>query len=73
MTYQQALYVKKLLEENLPLSQIAEKYYRKYGSSDICQGPDVYTYEKGKKKYTFSNLQGNDIKSIASLILREKL
>jgi hypothetical protein len=73
MTYQQALYVKKLLEEGLALAQIAEKYYRKYGMTDICQGPDVYTYEKGKKKYTFSNLQGNDIKSTASLILREKL
>ena len=73
MTYQQALYVKKLLEEGLTLSQIAEKYYRKYGVTDICQGPDVYTYEKGKKKYSFSNLQGNDIKSTASLILREKI
>lgn len=73
MTYQQALYVKKLLEEGLTLAQIAEKYYRKYGVTDVCQGPDVYTYEKGKKNYTFSNLQGNDIKSTASLILREKL
>ena len=73
MTYQQALYVKKLLEEGLSLARIAEKYYRKYGVTDICQGPDVYTYEKGQKKYTFSNLQGNDIKSTASLILREKL
>ena len=73
MTYQQALYVKKLLEEGLTLAQIAEKYFKKYGLTDICQGPDVYTYEKGKKKYTFSNLQGNDIKSTASLILREKL
>jgi hypothetical protein len=73
MTYQQALYVKKLLEEGLTLAQIAEKYFKKYGLTDVCQGPDVYTYEKGKKKYTFSNLQGNDIKSTASLILREKL
>tara|TARA_A100001515_G_scaffold69942_1_gene55593 strand:+ start:74 stop:295 length:222 start_codon:yes stop_codon:yes gene_type:complete len=73
MTYQQALYVKKLLQEGFSLGQIAERYYRKYGITDICQGPDVYTYEKGKKKYSFSNLQGNDIKCSASLILREKL
>ena len=73
MTYQQAIYVKKILEVDTSFNQLAEKFYKKYGVTDICQGPDVYTYEKGKKKYSFSKLKGNDIKSTASLILREKL
>ena len=43
------------------------------GSSTEGATAGLRKLKKGKKKYTFSNLQGNDIKSTASLILREKL
>jgi hypothetical protein len=73
MTYQQAIFVKNLIQEKTPLDKIAELFYVKFGKTVYCDGPETSSFFKGRRTNVFTNLQGNDIKSAASLALREKL
>jgi hypothetical protein len=73
MTYQQATYVKELLNSKTPLNKLAESFYLKFGKTEYCEGPESCTNFKGKKIATFSSLQGNDIMYAASIKLRERL
>lgn len=73
MTYQQALFVKDLVLTKEPLNKIAEKFYAKFGKTEHCSGPESYEMSRGRKIYSFSSLQGNDIKYAASILLRERL
>lgn len=73
MTYQQATFVKNLVESNFSLDEIAKKFYKHFGKTEYCEGPEGISFYKGKKNYNFSTLQGNDIKYAASVRLREKL
>jgi hypothetical protein len=72
MTYQQANFVKNLVEQKTPLNKIAETFYYKFGKTSYCDGPES-SFHRGKRINMFTSLQGNDIKSAASLILRERL
>ena len=57
----------------MPLNKLAENFYIEFGPTEYCQGPDSPTFFRGKKIYTFSSLQGNDILYAASTKLREKI
>lgn len=73
MTYQQANFVKNLVEQKMPLNKIAETFYYKFGKTSYCDGPETSSFYKGRRINVFTSLQGNDIKSAASLLLRERL
>lgn len=64
MTYQQAVFVKNLIKENQTLDKVAEAFYKQYGKTEYCKGP----YNK-----LFSKLDGNDLKTTAALVLKERL
>jgi len=64
MTYQQAAFVRNLVKERHPLSKVAEMFVNRFGSTDILP-------IKGKR-YSFSNLEGEDLRSTAQSILNEK-
>ena len=69
MDYQQALFVKNLLNVNTDLNNLAKVYFRKYGETELCYGP---ADARDDRDY-FSALDGNDIRNAAESILHEKL
>jgi hypothetical protein len=73
MTYQQAKFVKDLVAAKTPLDKIAEQFYNQYGKTEYCSGPKAVQYVKNKKQISYCNFEGNDIKSAASFVLKEKL
>lgn len=72
MNIQQANFVKDLRTQKVPLNEIAKLFYQKFGETQFCCGPQVSSY-KGKKIFSFSGIDGNDIVSAASSFLRQKL
>lgn len=64
MTYQQAAFVKNLVKEKQPLNKVAEMFVGRFGSTDILP-------VKGKR-YSFSNLEGEDLRTTAQSVLNEK-
>lgn len=73
MTYQQAIFVKGLITNGTPINKLAENFYKEFGSTEHCRGPESSTFFKGRRINLFSSLQGNDILYAASTVLREKL
>lgn len=73
MNIQQAKFVKNLRQRGENLDRIAELFYNEFGSTKYCEFPNYVVSKHGKKIYTFSGLEGNDIVSAASSFLREKL
>lgn len=73
MNVQQANFIKDLLKNKASLNQIAEKFYFKYGESIYCGGPSSFYFDNGRKVYTFSAIDGHDLKNAASDFLHEKL
>lgn len=73
MNIQQAKFVKNLRQRGESLDRIAELFYNEFGSTKYCKFPKCVVSKHGKKVYTFSGLEGNDIVSAASSFLREKL
>lgn len=62
MTYPQAIFVKKLVQQDKPLREVAELFYKQFGTVGILKDQPGH----------FSNLDGNDLKSSAKTVLREK-
>jgi hypothetical protein len=69
MEYQQALFVQTLVKNDHTLAEIAEKYFHKYGDTDLCRGPfDPYI-----DRFYYSSLDGNDICFEAGMLLHKRL
>jgi hypothetical protein len=64
MTYQQAAFVKNLVKEKHPLNEVAQLFFNRFGSTDVLPVKN--------KKYSFSNLDGSDLKNVAQSTLNEK-
>lgn len=73
MTYQQAKFVKDLVVSKTSLDKIAERFHTQFGDTQYCSGPKAAQYTKNKKQIFYCNFEGNDIKSAASFMLKEKL
>jgi hypothetical protein len=73
MTYQQANFVKNLVDKKTPLNEIAELFYSEFGETEACNGPEKTSIFKGRRVNIFTNFQGNDVVNAASFVLRKRL
>lgn len=68
MDYQQANYVKHLIVNKYNLNQVAREYFKKYGRSIYCEGPNG----SGQRDEEWPAACGHDLKGTAERILHTR-
>ena len=64
MNYQQAIFIKQLVKDKNPLHKVAELFVNRFGPTEEIP-------VKGSR-HKFSNLDGNDLKTSAESVLKER-